>query len=74
RHRYEVNPDYVLKLEEAGLVFSGRSPNGRLMEIVELPKGKHPFFLATQFHPEFKSTPLHPHPLFLAFLKASAKR
>lgn len=74
RHRYEVNPDYVLKLEEAGFVFSGRSPNGRLMEIVELPKSKHPFFLATQFHPEFKSTPLHPHPLFLAFLKVAAKR
>ncbi len=73
RHRYEVNPDYVLKLEEAGLVFSGRSPNGRLMEIIELPKVKHPFFLATQFHPEFKSTPLHPHPLFRAFLKAAGK-
>lgn len=72
RHRYEVNPDYVAALEKAGLVFSGRSPDGRLMEIVELPKSKHPFFLGTQFHPEFKSTPLHPHPLFVAFLQAAA--
>ncbi len=71
RHRYEVNPDYVERLEAAGLVFSGRSPDGRLMEIVELPKSQHPFFLGTQFHPEFKSTPLHPHPLFVAFLKAT---
>jgi len=71
RHRYEVNPDYIAALEKAGLVFSGRSPDGRLMEIVELPKAKHPFFLGTQFHPEFKSTPLHPHPLFVAFLQAA---
>jgi CTP synthase len=73
RHRYEVNPEYVDRIYEAGLIFSGTSPDGRLMEIVELPKVKHPFFLATQFHPEFKSTPLHPHPLFLAFIKAAAK-
>ena len=72
RHRYEVNPKYVALLEAAGLAFSGRSPDGRLMEIVELSKAKHPFFLGTQFHPEFKSTPLHPHPLFLAFLKAAS--
>ena len=72
RHRYEVNPDYVAALEKAGLIFSGRSYDGRLMEIVELPPAKHPFFLGTQFHPEFKSTPLHPHPLFVAFLTAAA--
>jgi CTP synthase len=73
RHRYEVNPKYVEKLTQAGLVFSGASPDGKLMEIIELPKTVHPFFLATQFHPEFKSRPLAPHPLFLEFLKAAAK-
>ena len=52
RHRYEVNPDYIEQLEKAGLVFSGRSPNGILMEISELPKSKHPFYLGTQFHPD----------------------
>src|SRR3989344_2734101 len=58
RHRYEVNPKYILELEKAGLVFSGRSPDGILMEIAELPKNVHPFYLGTQFHPEFKSRPL----------------
>ena len=74
RHRYEVNPEYITKLEKTGLVFSGRSPNGRLMEIVELPKTKHPFFLGTQFHPEFKARPLSPHPLFNAFITAALKK
>jgi CTP synthase len=69
RHRYEVNPDYVVKLEEAGLIFSATSPDGNLMEIAELPKEKHPFMLGTQFHPEFKARPLDPHPLFDAFIK-----
>ncbi len=70
RHRYEVNPEYVERLEQAGLVFSGKSPDRVLMEIAELPKSEHPFYLGTQFHPEFKSRPLAPHPLFLAFVKA----
>ena len=70
RHRYEVNPKYIDQLEKAGLVFSGRSPDGILMEIAELPKTVHPFYLGTQFHPEFKSRPLSPHPLFTAFVKA----
>ncbi len=70
RHRYEVNPKYVNQLEKAGLVFSGKSPDGFLMEIAELPKKDHPFYLGTQFHPEFKSRPLAPHPLFSAFIKA----
>ena len=74
RHRYEVNPEYVGQIREAGLVFSATSPDGVLMEIAELPKAKHPFFLATQFHPEFQSSLEHPHPLFLAFLKACAIR
>ena len=70
RHRYEVNPIFIEQLEKNGLVFSGISPDRRLMEIAELPKGKHPFYLGTQFHPEFKSRPLAPHPLFTAFAKA----
>lgn len=74
RHRFEVNPDYIPQLEEAGLVFSGKSPNGVLMEIAELPKDVHPFMLGTQFHPELKSRPLSPHPLFTAFLSASIAR
>lgn len=73
RHRYEVNPEYIKTLEEAGLVFSGTSPNGHLMEIAELPKNKHPFMLGSQFHPEFKARPLSPHPLFSAFIKAIKK-
>ncbi|MEX0933714.1 MAG: CTP synthase [Candidatus Paceibacterota bacterium] len=74
RHRYEVNPEYVTRLEEAGLVFSGASPNNLLMEIAELPEREHPFYLATQFHPEFTARPLAPHPLYNAFIKASVKR
>ncbi|MBP9803036.1 MAG: CTP synthase [Candidatus Pacebacteria bacterium] len=70
RHRYEVATDYIIKLEEKGLVFSGTSPDKTLMEIAELPKSKHPFFLGTQFHPEFLAHPLNPHPLFTAFVKA----
>jgi len=70
RHRYEVNNDYKEALEKAGLIFSGMSPDGKLCEIAELPSNKHPFFLGTQFHPEFKARPLSPHPLFTAFIKA----
>ncbi len=74
RHRYEVNPDYIAQLEKAGLVFSGRSPDGHLMEIAELPKDAHPFMLGTQFHPELRARPLAPHPLFSAFVKAAIER
>ncbi len=70
RHRYEVNNAYIKELEAKGFVFSGRSPDGHLMEIAELPKSVHPFFLGTQFHPEFLARPLSPHPLFSAFIKA----
>lgn len=73
RHRYEVNPEYVEQLKAAGMTFSATSPDGILMEIAELPKSVHPFFLATQFHPEFQSSLLHPHPLFVAFLEACKK-
>jgi CTP synthase len=71
RHRYEVNPLYIERLEKGGLVFSGKSPDGTLMEIAELPD--HPFFLGTQFHPEFLARPMKPHPLFTEFIKASIK-
>lgn len=71
RHRYEVNSDYVGALEDAGLVFSGTSPDGSLMEIIELPNLVHPFFVGVQFHPELQARPLAPHPLFTAFIKAA---
>lgn len=71
RHRYEVNNHYIEKLEKAGLVFSGTSPDGKLMEIAELPREAHPFFLGTQFHPEFTARPLSPQPLFTTFIKAA---
>jgi CTP synthase len=71
RHRYEVNPEYIADLMKAGIVFSGTSPDGRLMEIMELPEEVHPFFIGVQFHPEFHARPLSPHPLFTAFVKAS---
>lgn len=74
RHRYEVNPRFIPEITKAGLVFSGTSPEGKLMEIAELPRDIHPFFLGTQFHPEFKARPLSPHPLFTEFIKAGVKR
>ena len=69
RHRYEFNNEYREKLEECGLVISGTSPDGHLVEMVEL--GDHPWFLGCQFHPEFKSRPMAPHPLFKAFIGAA---
>lgn len=74
RHRYEVNPQFIPAITEKGLVFSGTSPEGKLMEIAELPETMHPFFVGTQFHPEFKARPEHPHPLFTGFIKAAIKR
>jgi CTP synthase len=69
RHRYEVNPDYVLALEAAGLSFVARDETGKRMEILELPE--HRYFVGCQFHPEFKSRPLHPSPLFVGLLQAA---
>lgn len=69
RHRYEVNNNYRAVLEKNGLVISGNHKKGNLAEIIELPG--HKFFMASQFHPEFKSRPLNPHPLFVGFVKAS---
>ncbi|MFA6492794.1 MAG: CTP synthase [Patescibacteria group bacterium] len=71
RHRYEFNNQYREQLEQKGLVISGTSPDNKLVEIIEL--ANHPFFIATQFHPEFKSRPLSPHPLFMEFLKTASK-
>lgn len=72
RHRYEINPEFVEKLESNGIVFSGTSPDGVLMEIAEFPKNK--FHLGTQFHPELLARPLSPHPLFDAFIKAAIEK
>lgn len=72
RHRYEVNNEYRDQMAQAGLSFSGTSPDGRLVEIIEVPA--HPWFLATQFHPEFTSRPNRPQPLFREFVKASLQR
>jgi CTP synthase len=74
RHRYEINSKYVKQLEAAGLVFSGTSPDGVLMEIAELPRSVHPFMLGTQFHPELQARPLTPHPLFTEFIRAAISR
>ena len=74
RHRYEVNQDYKADIAEAGLVFSGNSPDGRLVEFVELPKDVHPYYVATQAHPEFKSRPHRAHPLFAGLVKAALER
>ena len=73
RHRYEVNNGYRDRLTEAGLVFGGTSPDGKLVEFVELPAETHPFFVGTQAHPELKSRPTRPHPLFAAFVKAALR-
>jgi CTP synthase len=74
RHRYEVNNAYRERLEQAGLVFSGLSPDGRLVEFIELPRAEHPFFVATQAHPEFLSRPTRPHPLFSGLIAAALAR
>jgi CTP synthase len=71
RHRYEFNPEFRQTLESVGLVFSGVSPDGKFVEIVELPRDEHPWFLGCQFHPEYKSKPLNAHPLFTSFVRAA---
>ena len=72
RHRFEVNNEYREPLEKAGLVFCGRSPDGRIAEMLELPS--HPWYIAAQFHPEFKSRPNRPHPLFKGFIGAAVRQ
>jgi CTP synthase len=72
RHRYEVNINYKGRLEQVGLRFSGMSPDGVLPEIVEIPD--HPWYIGVQFHPELKSKPFDPHPLFTSFIKAAIEQ
>ena len=74
RHRFEVNNEFRAQLVDAGLVVSGTSPDGRLVEMIELPREVHPWFVAGQFHPEFKSRPTKPHPLFRDFIKAACSQ
>ena len=74
RHRYEVDPQYIDRLEAAGLVFSGRAPDHPIMQVLELPPSVHPFFIGTQAHPEFLSRPLRPEPMFAGFIRAAKKR
>lgn len=71
RHRYEFNPEFRPKLEQEGLVFSGVSPDGKFVEMIELSRDVHPWFIGCQFHPEYKSQPLNAHPLFAAFVRAA---
>jgi CTP synthase len=71
RHRYEVNNHYVSQFEKAGMSVVGRSVDGQLVEMIELPN--HPWFVACQFHPEFTSTPRDGHPLFIAFIQAALR-
>jgi len=71
RHRYEFNPEFRRPLEREGFVFSGVSPDGKFVEMIELPRETHPYFIACQFHPEYKSKPLAVHPLFDAFVHAA---
>ncbi len=71
RHRYEFNPEYRQRLEQEGLVFSGVSPDGKFVEMIELSRDVHPWFIGCQFHPEYKSQPLNAHPLFAAFVRAA---
>jgi CTP synthase len=71
RHRYEFNPEYRERLESGGLIFGGMSPDKKFVEMIELPREQHPWFLACQFHPEYKSKPLSAHPLFSSFVHAA---
>jgi CTP synthase len=72
RHRYEVNQKYREAIERGGLAISGTSPNGKLVEFVEV--ADHPYFIATQAHPEFRSRPTRPHPLFMGLIEAAAQQ
>ena len=69
RHRWEVNNEYIPIMEQKGLIFSGYSTESHLVEFIELPEDKHIFFIGTQAHPEYKSRPMNPHPLYKEFIK-----
>jgi len=72
RHRYEFNNEYLTQFENAGMIATGKNPKAHLVEIMEIPK--HPWFVGVQYHPEYKSTVLKPHPLFVDFIKAALKQ
>ena len=74
RHRYEVNNKYRESISKAGLIFSGLSPDGKLVEFIELPRSIHPYYVGTQAHPEFRSRPTNPHPLFAGLIRAAINR
>jgi CTP synthase len=71
RHRYEFNPEFRQTVQQAGMVLSGESPDGKFVEMIELPRTIHPWFIGCQFHPEYKSKPLKAHPLFVSFIAAA---
>ncbi|HRO65490.1 MAG TPA: CTP synthase, partial [Candidatus Dojkabacteria bacterium] len=73
RHRFEFNNKYREQFEKNGFIFSGTSPDNFFVEFIELPKETHPFFIATQGHPEYKSSPQEPHPVFIEFLSEASK-
>ena len=74
RHRWECNPGYIKTLEEKGLIFSGKAPGREIMQILELPREMHPFFVGVQFHPEFTSRPLSPNLLYVGFLETTKRK
>ncbi len=74
RHRYEVEPAYIERLTEAGLLFSGRHPQHPIMQVLELPRDVHPYFIGAQFHPELTSRPLRPQPMFMGLIAAAIAR
>ena len=73
RHRYEVDPRYVPQLEAEGMIFSGKTPRAEIMNVLELAESTHPYFIATQAHPELTSRPLRPHPMFVGLVHAALK-
>jgi CTP synthase len=74
RHRYEVDPQYIERLEQGGLIFSGKAPDYPIMQVLELPTDVHPYFMATQAHPEFQSRPVRPQPMFVGLVRAALER
>jgi CTP synthase len=74
RHRYEVDPAYIDRLEAGGMIFSGKAPDYPIMQILELPRSMHPYFIGTQAHPEMQSRPVRPQPMFVGLIKAALQR
>ena len=74
RHRYEVDPNYIERLETGGMIFSGKAPDYPIMQILELPRSVHPYFVGTQAHPEMQSRPTRPQPFFVGLVRAAMQR